>query len=80
MQTSELYQVQHGLWDGLLRREPAAWSKERAQYLSLLQAGLVEEFISLVSDSLPLFAFNRNVRRKVIFPNLRYKYFTNHVR
>ena len=54
MQSLELYQQQRGLWNGRIQREPAAWSKERAQYLNLLRAGHIEDFVALISDSLPV--------------------------
>ena len=36
-------------WKDMSSKEPAAWSRERVQYIGLLQEGRVEEFFLLVS-------------------------------
>ncbi|MEC7986234.1 MAG: formylglycine-generating enzyme family protein [Myxococcota bacterium] len=56
MSGAEVYQSQRSVWEGLIGREPASWGRERAQYISLLQAGQAEDFFALVSDSLPVFS------------------------
>ncbi|MEC7984280.1 MAG: SUMF1/EgtB/PvdO family nonheme iron enzyme [Myxococcota bacterium] len=55
MQPLDLYNHQRALWDGLIRQEPAAWCQERSQYIRLLRMGLIEDFVSLSSESLPIF-------------------------
>ena len=52
----EGFDVLRTKWKDMSSKEPVAWSRERGQYIGLLQEGRVEEFFFLVSDQLPLFS------------------------
>lgn len=38
-------------------REPEAWEEETDQYFKMLEEGLFEDFLGLVSDDLPMLAY-----------------------
>ena len=56
MNAFEEYKALQKAWLVLCSQEPQAWSRERAQYIGLLQEGQVEEFFTLICDNLPMFS------------------------